>query len=286
MSTLLRRLVLPLLTLFWAASALSAEEPNHNVRFGLPSPAKADPKQREDFLIERSQYVLSYNAKTRTPNWVSWELRKEDIGTASRGPFAPDPLLPMGFAKVTSHVYDGSGFDRGHQCPAKDRSATQKDCDATFYLTNVVPQSPNSNQRGWERLEAYCRDLTKDGHVLHIVCGPHGEGGTGKNGKKETIGKGRLDVTVPAKVWKAILVLPSEKAEPRKNTRLIAVIMPNDQTVDYDWSKYRVPAKQIEKLTGYKLFPQIPKEVAREIKESADDVKVRVPRPRKGTEKE
>jgi DNA/RNA endonuclease G (NUC1) len=62
--------------------------------------------------------------------------------------------------------------------------------------------------------------------------------------------------------------------------------VPNDQTVDYDWSKYRVPAKQIEKLTGYKLFPSLPEEVATAIKESADDVKVRVPRPRKGTEKE
>jgi DNA/RNA endonuclease G (NUC1) len=56
--------------------------------------------------------------------------------------------------------------------------------------------------------------------------------------------------------------------------------------VDYDRSKYRVPARDIEKLTGYKLFPEIPEEVATVIKESADDVKVRVPRPWKGTEKE
>jgi len=272
-----RRLILPLLALFLAASALTAEEPNRNVRFGLPSPAKADPKQREDYLIERPQYVLSYNAKTRTPNWVSWELRKEDIGRAARGPFSPDPLLPSSFAKVTSHVYDSSGFDRGHQCPAKDRSATQKDCDATFFLTNVLPQSPNSNQRGWEKLEAYCRDLVlKEGHTLYIVCGGHGVGGEGKNGKKDEIGKGRLDVTVPAKLWKAVLVLPHEKAEPRRNTRLIAIIMPNDQSVDQDWAKYRVPAKRIERLTGYKLFPAIPADVASAIKDEADAVKVRV----------
>jgi len=53
--------------------------------------------------------------------------------------------------------------------------------------------------------------------------------------------------------------------------------MPNDQSVDYDWTKYRVPAKRIEQLTGYKLFPTIPADVAAAIKESADDVKVRVP---------
>jgi len=63
----------------------------------------------------------------------------------------------------------------------------------TFFLTNVVPQSPNSNQRGWEKLEAYCRDLVlKEGHTLYIVCGGYGVGGEGKNGRAETIGKGRI----------------------------------------------------------------------------------------------
>jgi DNA/RNA endonuclease G (NUC1) len=103
-------------------------EGNRNIRFGWPAPAGKDPeKDREAFLIERDQYVLSYNAKTRTPNWVSWELKKEDIGNAKRVPFEPDPALPKGvLARVSSRDYDGAGFDRGHMCPAKDRSAPQR----------------------------------------------------------------------------------------------------------------------------------------------------------------
>jgi endonuclease G len=182
--------------------------------------------------------------------------------------------LPKGFAKVTSHAYDGSGFDRGHMCPAKDRSAKQADCDATFFMTNVVPQSPASNQKGWEWLEAYCRDLAHQGHVLYIACGPHGAGGTGKYGFKEQIGKGRVEVAVPAKLWKVILVLPDAEAEPRKNTRAIAVIMPNDQTVGFDWSKYRVAVKDVENLTGYKFFPGVPEEVATAIKGRVDEVEI------------
>jgi endonuclease G len=88
------------------------------------------------------------------------------------------------------------------------------------------------------RLESYCRTLTKD-HVLYIFCGSHGEGGEGKNGIAKEIGT-NLKVTVPAKVWKVVLVLPSKDAQPRKNSRTIAVIMPNDQSVDFDWAKYRV----------------------------------------------
>jgi endonuclease G len=273
MSTLAKCLRLPLLAALLAVTPLAAAEPSPNVRFGMPSPARADPKQREDYLIERPQYTLSYNAVTRRPNWVCWRLRKADIGRAERGPFEPDPLLPEGFAKVTSHDYDGSGFDRGHQCPAKDRSATQDDCDATFFMTNVVPQSPFSNQRAWERLESYCRDLTHEGHVLYIACGPHGAGGTGKDGYKEELHKGHV-VTVPAKLWKVVMVLPHEDAEPRRNTRVIAIIMPNDQTVDYDWSKYRVSTHAVEKLTGHKFFPAVPADAARAIKNRVDDVEI------------
>jgi endonuclease G, mitochondrial len=254
---------------------------NLNVRFGMPGPAANDPRSLEAFLIDREQYVLSYNDKTRTPNWVAWRLLHEDIGNAKRGPFSPDPRLPEGFARVTSHVYDGSGFDRGHMCPAQDRSSTQHDMDATFYMTNVVPQSPHCNQRGWERLESYCRGLTKDGHVLWICAGPAGKGGEGKNGRAEEIAHQGLTVTVPAKVWKVILVLPDEQAEPTKRTRTIAVVMPNDQSVDYDWPKYRVAVAEVEQLTGLNFWPKVPEETARVLKEKVDEVKVHVSHPRK-----
>jgi endonuclease G len=271
----------------WAlllALPLTAQEPkelNRNVRFGVPAPAATE---REAFLIERPQYVLSYNARTRTPNWVCWRLAKEDIGKAARGPFAPDPALPKNIARVSSHVYDGGGFDRGHMCPAQDRSSTQDDMDATFYTTNIVPQAPHCNQRAWERLEAYCRELTKDGHVLCIAAGPAGVGGEGKEGVKKEIGKGDVDVTVPAKVWKVILVLPDDQAVPTRATRVIAVIMPNTQDVDYDWAKHRVSVAEVEKLTGLNFWPALPAELAKELKAKTDEVKVKVPEPKKEPE--
>jgi endonuclease G, mitochondrial len=172
MATVVKRFHFSVLVLLTVIPLLAGQDtPNRNIRFGMPSPAKADNAQREDYLIERPQYVLSYNAKTRTPNWVSWCLHKDDIGKSKRGAFEPDPLLPNGFPKVTTQAYIGSGFDRGHMCPAQDRSSRQEDMDATFYLTNVVPQSPDSNQYGWERLESYCRTLARE-HTLYICCGP------------------------------------------------------------------------------------------------------------------
>ena len=87
-------------------------------------------------------------------------------------------------------------------------------------------------------------------------------------------------MAVPAKIWKVILVLPKADAEPRKNTRVIAVIMPNNQSVNYEWAKYRVSVKQVEKVTGYKFFPEIPGEVAEALREKVDEVKIREPRTR------
>src|SRR5262245_13247012 len=47
---------------------------NRNVRFGMPADAKHDPASRDAYLIERDQYVLSYNDSKKIPNWVCWNL--------------------------------------------------------------------------------------------------------------------------------------------------------------------------------------------------------------------
>src|SRR5207249_299270 len=119
-----------------------------------------------------------------------------------------------------------------------DRSGSEAASEATFVMTNIIPQSPKLNQGPWNDLELYSRSLVAKHHKrLYIVCGPHGEGGTGHNGLEKTIARGR--VAVPAQCWKVILVLPDgdgndvEKVFAR--TRVIAVIMPNSEHVKHDW---------------------------------------------------
>ena len=274
MITSLKRLIVSVFLLLAAFTPLVAQDANRNIRFGMPGPAAADPKQRETFLVERTQYVLSYNDKIKTPNWVCWNLTKTDIGMTARGAFEPDEDLPKEFARITPKMYIGSGFDRGHMCNSKDRSDSEKNNDVTFLMSNMVPQAPVNNQKTWEHLEEYCRTLAKNGNDLYIVAGPHGIGGTGKNGFKTKIGAAPLTVTVPAHTWKIVMALDSKDAKPSKRTRMIAVIMPNDQNIDLDWTKYRVPVADIEELTGYKFFPDLPEDVAKTIKSEADEVPI------------
>ena len=63
----------------------------------------------------KPQYVLSYNNKTHTANWVSWHLNRSWIGTADRQEnFRPDDALPAGWYKVRPTDYTVRGYDRGH----------------------------------------------------------------------------------------------------------------------------------------------------------------------------
>jgi endonuclease G, mitochondrial len=241
---------------------------NRNVRFGFPAPAKADPASRDAYLIDRPQYVLSYNDSKKIPNWVCWNLTSGDVGKADRGAFEPDPDLPKEFTRIRSSDYSLSGFDRGHMCASKDRSATDPDNDVTFFMTNVVPQAPNCNQKGWKDLEEHCRRLAGQGNELYIACGPHGRGGQGKSGPADHIGKGKYQVEVPESVWKVVLVLPKGGTAPTPQSHTIAVWMPNTQSVGPEWKPYAVSVAEVERRTGYTFFPLVPEAVAGPLKQA------------------
>jgi endonuclease G, mitochondrial len=252
------------------------------LKMGNPSRATEDAADKDNFLMEKEYFALSYNNTKGTPNWVSWQLATNYLGDAPRMPFHPDETFPLGFRHITPKDYTGSGFDRGHMCPHSDRNATPHMSQATFVMSNIIPQSPHVNQKAWAQLEMYCRTLVERHHkVLYIVSGPAGHGGAGSEGPQEIIGK-RLKVLVPAVCWKVILVLDAEEGDDLKrvdkNTRLIAVIMPNDMTVGEDWSRYRVPVKEVEKLTGYRFFNKVPARIIEPLKEKVDEE--HIPKPR------
>jgi endonuclease G len=237
---------------------------NINLLMGNPSQATSSAGNAENYLIARPQYALSYSKRNGIPNWVAWELNDSWMGDAHRvGKFAPDEDLPEGWERVKPSDYTGSGFDRGHMTNSEDRSRSPEDNISTFLMTNILPQSPDNNQGPWVDLEKYCRQLARSGKELFIVSGGHGQGGIGKNGLKATVGQGK--VLVPAVTWKVILVLDkpnSGVAGVDKNTRTIAVIMPNKQGIKSDsWQQYITSVKDVEKLTGYKFFNNVPAEI-------------------------
>ncbi|MCY7368990.1 MAG: DNA/RNA non-specific endonuclease [Chamaesiphon sp.] len=255
---------------------------NINLLMGNPSQATSSPGNAENYLIARPQYALSYSKNKGIPNWVAWELNSTWLGDAHRvGKFAPDRELPATWEQIKPSDYTGSGFDRGHMANSEDRSRSPEDNIQTFLMTNILPQSPDNNQGPWVQLENYSRQLVRSGKELFIVSGGHGQGGVGKNELKATVGQGK--VLVPALTWKVILVLDTPNAGVagvNKNTRTIAVIIPNKQGIKNDpWQQYQTSVQEVQKLTGYKFFTSVPEEI-RSVIEAKVDVVVPTERPK------
>jgi endonuclease G len=115
---------------------------NRNLLLGNPSNAAPSVASSIDnYLMVKPQYVLSYNNKTRTTNWVSWQLNRSWIGAAvSQDNFRPDDSLLDAWYKGRPSDYTGSGYDRGHIAPSADRTHNEADNSATFLMSNMMRQ--------------------------------------------------------------------------------------------------------------------------------------------------
>jgi len=236
--------------------------PSVHLTMGNPSHAGADPL---NYLMEKPEFALSYNRDLGRPNWVSWHLSDEWVGTLTRvDTFRPDPQVPPSWYRVQSFDFSGSGFDRGHMTPNADRDKETSTPinQATFLMSNMVAQAPGNNQGPWAAFEAFLRTLVEQqADELYIVSGPAGVGGTGSlGGVTTTLADGH--VTVPSSTWKVALVLPKGDADLSRvscSTRTIAVIMPNVDSIRPDaWETYLTTVDAVETLTGYDFFSNLP----------------------------
>jgi len=195
---------------------------------------------------------------------VSWHLTDEWDGTLTRiDTFRPDPQLPASFNRVHQFDYSGSGFDRGHMVPSADRRATLPMNQQTFLMDNIIPQAPDNNQFTWNNMEQDLRALTPV-NELYIISGGAGIGGSGDNGFALTIAGGK--VTVPAQTWKVALVIPKGENDISRvdcSSRTIAVIVPNTNFTNTDWTTYLTTVDAVEALTGYDFFSNLPEPIQR-----------------------
>ena len=249
-------------TPFSVAGAAPSRSPEMHLAMGNASNAKANLAVPENYLISRAQFAASYNRPRGIANWAAWRLVSADIGTVSRSNFYPDTGLPNNWYAVRPTDYTGTGYDRGHLVPSGDRTSTRADNRAVFSMVNIIPQASGNNQGPWERLESYCRTLARSGKELYIYAGGAG--------RLETIAKGRVEA--PAQTWKVVLALPAEDSSDDarratvQNAIVFAVLMPNrDSIQNDDWHDFQTTIDEIERLTGYDFYANLPNAVESEV---------------------
>lgn len=248
-----------------------------NLLLGNPTDATTSSLSANNYLIVRAQYALSYNNSKLTANWGSWHLSSSWLGSVGRQDnFRADYSLPNGWYAVGSDDFKGTGFDRGHICPSADRTASVADNSATFLMTNMIPQSPDNNQKTWNEFEGYCRSLVQKGQELYIIAGPYGQGGVGNNGFLQKIGQ--HGIVVPQYTWKIVLVLlngENDLGRIDERTRVIAIWVPNSQVASVlPWHKYRVSVDFIEEKTGCNFFSKLPETTQTIIESRIDNVTI------------
>jgi DNA/RNA endonuclease G (NUC1) len=245
-----------------ATGAAPSYGPEVHTTFGFPAFAGTSLDSPNAYLMAKPEFTLSYNRDLGIPNWVSWHLADEWIGSLERfDTFRADPAVPAEWFRVNHTSYASTGFDRGHMVPNADRDPETSSPinQATFLMTNMIPQAPDNNQGPWANMEGYLRTLLPANEV-YIVAGGSGVGGNNGSGIVNTIAGG--NVTVPALTWKVALVLPKQSGDDvsrvTAGTRTIAVIMPNVQGIrNVDWMTYLTSVDAVEALTGYDFFSEV-----------------------------
>lgn len=223
---------------------ISLEEAVVSVQ-NLEIPAKL--KDRSEKILKRSNYTISYNRNWNQPNWVAWELNKNETkGRNNRNEeFTADPDLAEAY-QVESYDYSGSGYDRGHMCPAGDNHFDAKAMNESFYMSNICPQNHELNAGKWNDLEIACRKWANRYQQLFIVCGPIIDK---RNGKR--IGK-EHEIIVPEKFFKVILITST------KTARAIGYIFENNGS-DRPYKVHSID--EVEKITGMDFFPNLPDKI-------------------------
>ena len=126
-------------------------------------------RYEKEIIINRTGYTLSYNQYYKNPNWVAWELTREETkGETERyDRFMPDPDLPE--PRVVHKDYTKSGYDRGHMAPAADMKWNRQAMIESFYMSNICPQVGNLNRGDWNDLEELCREGRQIWKNIHCM---------------------------------------------------------------------------------------------------------------------
>lgn len=197
------------------------------------------PSSTTGAVVRHGHYTLSYSEAHEQAQWVAYSLRREHLTDHERERpfFIEDPKVGSGSADWRN--YRGSGYDRGHLCPAGDRRFSKEAYDETFYTSNISPQDRDFNAGIWNRLEQQVRQWCRKHGDLIVVTG-----GVLEEGLEEIGSEG---VDVPRAFYKIVLRRQGQDMD------ALAFLMPGVES-SRPLSDFLVSIDSLEVLTGLDFF--------------------------------
>ena len=203
------------------------------------------PSSSTGAVVRHEHYTLSYSEAHEQAEWVAYGLKPGHLTQDNRKRpfFIEDPRVATGSADWRN--YRGSGYDRGHLCPAGDRRFSEAAYNETFYTSNISPQGKGFNAGIWNRLEQQVRSWCRRHGDLIVVTG-----GILEKGLEEI---GEEDVDVPRAFYKIVLRNSGEEMV------ALAFLIPGVES-QRPLSDFLVTVDSLETLTGLDFFEKLPQE--------------------------
>ena len=206
-------------------------------------PSYIRPTSTSGAIVNHDYFSLSYNEPFEQAEWVAYTLEKKHLTSdvRKRPYFIEDPKVKTKSADWRN--YKGSGYDRGHLCPAGDRRFSEFAYNETFYTSNISPQNREFNAGVWNQLEMRIRQWVKKSGTHFIITG-----GVLEKGLEEI---GEEDVDVPRYYYKIVA------KGSLKNLKAIGFLMENRPS-SKSIQQFAVTIDAIEKRTGIDFFQELP----------------------------
>ena len=209
---------------------------------GLPKPSPAFHYQIT--VLTNSGYLVGYCESRKDPVWVCYRLFKVNNFEAPPRPreFMTDTRTR---ARVSTHDYSRSGYDRGHMAPNYAIAVCygRQGQLETFLMSNVIPQRPALNRQVWEHLEqTEIKDYAPRFKQIWVIDGPVFRNRNQLRGGED----------IPDACFKIIV------KEGNGVPQVLAFIMPQTVRGTEMPQQFLTSIDEIEKETGLDFFAAMP----------------------------
>ena len=221
--------------------------------------------------IGSRNYTVCYNGAYHCAEWVA--APRHSIWSAGSGRsdnYNYDPDIPKNVqqAKTSGST---SGYNRGHMLGSAERTGSALTNSQVFYITNIAPQNStwfNLEGGGWNLLEKFV-DGFECSDTLYVVIGTYFEeftDGYGNSAHKQKAAFMGSDVQIPTAFYYAMMrTKKGNTGKSLKNCTADEIMCAAFVRAHASGTKgQKVSAKemmsidQLEALTGYDYFPNVP----------------------------
>ena len=152
-------------------------------------------------LVRHDACVSYYDCSVLNPAVVVWVLTPDafqgNLKPTTRH-FKTDTQLPT--PRVKDSDLKGTGYVRGHLCPAGDRDSDKGLLKQTYLTSNLTPMTMVCNSGPWKAVEDSCRRIALYHGKLLCAAGIIPE-------YCDTIFHGNKKIFVPGRFWKMVKCL-------------------------------------------------------------------------------